>query len=169
VVHGGESLDSLHSQLITAILCLHIRRLWTPRTSNWSFVFRVYCSNCVWPGGGGGCITCSSFLTACSPCASHLSVDEPYILSILKSCSFRLRPDLSLPFRCFPHRLIKQLSRVVLQSIPDSSVHIATPLGAGRSGVRFPAKARDFYKTVQIVSEANPGSFSGYLVFPRRG
>ena len=37
------------------------------------------------------------------------------------------------------------LSRVVLQSSPDSSVDIASPLRAERSGVRFPAKARDFY------------------------
>jgi hypothetical protein len=37
------------------------------------------------------------------------------------------------------------LSRVVLQSSPDSSVDIATLLRAERPGIRFPVKARDFY------------------------
>jgi len=96
------------------------------------------------------CITSSSFFTVCSPCASHLSVDEPYILSILKSFSFPPSPGPLTSIQMFSTSSYQTvLSRVVLQSSPDSSVHIATPLGAGRSGVRFPAKARDFFPSTK--------------------
>lgn len=133
-------MGRLHSRMITVLHCLNILSLYMPRLSKWSYIGRGFCSNCVC-----GFITCS-FLTACSPYATDLSVDETYILYILNSCNFPRSPVPLTSIQMFSTSSYQTvLCRVVLQMSPDSSVDIVTPLRVERSGFRFPARARDFY------------------------
>jgi len=134
------------------------------------FCFRAYCSYCVC----GVALRDRLFLLHAHPVLLISLLTSHTYCPFLKSCSFPPSTGPLTSIRMFTTSSYQAvLSRVVLQSSLNSSVHIAIPLGAGQSGVRFPVKAKDFfftfYKTVHVGSEANPDSFSGYLGFPRRG
>ena len=134
------------------------------------FCFRAYCSNCVC----GVALRDRLFLLHAHPVLLISLLTSHTYCPFLKSCSFPPSTGPLTSIRMFTTSSYQAvLSRVVLQSSLNSSVHIAIPLGAGQSGVRFPVKAKDFFLPSTKLSMSAPRPTQTHSVgtwdFPAEG